>query len=208
MGISDSVQQTVAAIQAIGNALGLDLSHLGTQITTETTNRTTAVSSEASTRSTADTTLQTNITSEATARQNADNAEASARSGEDTILQNQINVLKGEIIAPAVTDGGQGMTLAAGQTATITCSLTAPVAGHVFAFGSLNMSNTAAASMTVNLSINGTGVSGDSTVTSQSHFGTVAVGAGQQVTVTLTVHADGDPQNAFTPRVGAFFIAA
>ncbi|BDD79739.1 hypothetical protein [Burkholderia phage FLC9] len=201
MGIASSVQALVTAVQGVGNALGLDLSHLSTSISTETTNRTNADSSEATTRANAD-------TSEASARASADSAEATARNNADVSLQNQINVLKADIIAPVVTDGAQGSTLSAGQTQTLTCSLTAPAAGHVFAFGSLNMSNNATASMTVNLSIAGTNVSGDSTVTSQSHFGTVPVSAGQVVQIVLTVHADGDAGNAFTARVGGFFIAA
>jgi hypothetical protein len=53
-------------------------------------------------------------------------------------------------------------------------------------FGNVNISGVSTVGLTMELYINGTGVSGDATELTQSHMGVAAVAAGAAVTVTLT----------------------
>src|SRR6478736_8481605 len=84
----------------------------------------TLISAEASTRASADTTLQNNINSEASTRgtddttlQNNINAEASTRGSADTTLQNNIN-LKADIASPALTGNPTAPTQSPGNNST------------------------------------------------------------------------------------------
>ncbi|AIO25918.1 hypothetical protein [Burkholderia cepacia] len=76
---------------------------------------------------------------------------------------------------------------AASTTYTTTVSFTAPCPGSVAAMGSLNASGTSASVLNASLMINGSSVSGDSTLSSQTHMGVLPILAGQTVTVTMQV---------------------
>jgi hypothetical protein len=98
MGISTSVQQLVAAIQGVGNALGLDLSHLGTNISNETTRAegaegtlTTNLNSEVTRAEGAEGTLTQNLNSEITTRQQDEAAINSAISALQTAVSGKAN---------------------------------------------------------------------------------------------------------------------
>ncbi|AOK33972.1 hypothetical protein WL90_06715 [Burkholderia cenocepacia] len=76
---------------------------------------------------------------------------------------------------------------AASTTYTTTVSFTAPCPGSIVAMGSLNASGTSASVLNASLTINGSSVSSDSTLSSQAHMGVAPILTGQTVTVTMQV---------------------
>ena len=108
-------------------------------------------------------------------------------------------------VAPAAA-GGTSLAIGASFSNTQTASFTAAKAGTVMAFGKLNVSSAASAGITCALKVNGTTVSSDTTVASQSHFGAQAVSAGAvSVTFDTTTGSTSPAINA-TPSVGFIFI--
>ncbi len=82
----------------------------------------------------------------------------------------------------------------------------APAAGYVMAWGKLDLGVIAGANINVSLNIDMVNVSGDLSVTSQSHFGVAAVTSGQTVTVLTTVITTTDPATTGTYSVAALFV--
>ena len=89
----DGVETSATALTSRVSAAEQDIVDLGTDLAAETSARQSAISSEASARSAADTTLQNNI-----------DAEASTRSTADTSLSNRLDALEGASADSRLTD--------------------------------------------------------------------------------------------------------
>ncbi len=112
----------------------------------------------------------------------------------------------GDRVAPASSRSTQGIAFGAGFNQTQAVIFTAPVAGVVFAVGSLNLAGVAAAPLLTNLSIAGSTVGADSSLLSQSHSGVLAVTAGQSVAVNFQVTTTTSPAVTGTLMVSSIFI--
>ena len=108
-------------------------------------------------------------------------------------------------VAPQVATSAQGVILGASYSGSESVTFTAPVAGYVYAWGTLNLNVVAGATVLCNLVVNGTTVQYDSTELSQSHQAVVAVTAGESVTVALQVSTGANPSVSATYSVGASF---
>jgi hypothetical protein len=102
-----------------------------------------------------------------------------------------------------------GTIIAAGTSQQCVASFTAPVAGWVVAMGHTNVSSPNPAGIAYNLSINGNNVSGDNTLLSQCHIGSIYVGAGTAVTCVYSgTNSTGSNSNALSMYCDCFFIPA
>ncbi|WP_322083974.1 hypothetical protein [Burkholderia sp. BCC1972] len=106
--------------------------------------------------------------------------------GANYILQSASPAIWSPKVAP-VYNSTSINSPAASTTYTTTVSFTAPCPGSVAAMGSLNASGTSASVLNASLTINGSSVSSDSTLSSQTHMGVAPILAGQTVTVTMQV---------------------
>ncbi|MHB8388143.1 MAG: hypothetical protein ACYDBH_01020 [Acidobacteriaceae bacterium] len=120
------------------------------------------------------------------------------------IASNQINTMFG--ISPSAAYSAQGVTLGANFSQTLTLSFTAPVSGNIIAFGYINPNVVAAADIACYLAINGTNVSQDTTLLSQSHVGVSGAASGQTMTITLNVNTSTSPNVTATFGVAVLFI--
>lgn len=112
----------------------------------------------------------------------------------------------GQLIVPQAIESSNGIYLGTNYNSAVAINMTAPCAGHIFAFGKINLSGPAATNQILTkLYVNGNQVSGDQTVDSQSHFGVYPVAAGA-VYVQYGVSTASDPGVAATYSVGAFFL--
>jgi hypothetical protein len=234
MSIADDINAATAALAAKISGMAPAFSEIGADVHEADTDAATAssaatsASASATTASNAAASAQTSATnagnSAATASTQASNAStsatnaansatsaassASSAAGSATSAQNSLNAMSGRFVAPVETTGGGGSVPGANGTLRIDANFTAPVAGHVFAFGSVNYSTVAQAGVNVSLLVNGNSISSDTTNTSQNHMGVVALSAGQGCDIELLVTTTTDPQIALTMRVGGFFIPA
>jgi hypothetical protein len=227
MSIADDINAATAALAAKISGMAPAFSEIGADVQDADTDAATAssaatsASASATTASNAAASAQTSATnagnSAATASTQASNASTSASSaassassaaGSATSAQNSLNAMSGRFVAPVETTGGGGSVPGANGTLRIDANFTAPVAGHVFAFGSVNLSTVAQAGINTSLLVNGNSISGDTTNTSQHHMGVVALSAGQGCDIELLLTTTTDPQIALTMRVGGFFIPA
>ncbi|SAK83351.1 hypothetical protein AWB81_04200 [Caballeronia arationis] len=234
MSIADQLSAATAELAAKISGMAPAFSDIGQDVQEADTDAATAssaatsASASATTASSAATAAQTSATnaanSAATASTKASDANASAldantyaqqaqssassAASSATQAQNSLSAMSGRFISPVETNGGQGAVPGANGTLRIDANFTAPVAGHVFAFGAVNYSNIAQAGINVNLYVNGASVSGDTTNVSQHHMGVVALAAGQACDIELLLTTTTDPQIALTMRVGGFFIPA
>ena len=90
LNLQGNIDNEASARTSGDSALDAKITVEKNRITQEISDRTSAVSSEAATRSSADQLLQENLDAEATARANADSAESSARTNADSTLQSNI----------------------------------------------------------------------------------------------------------------------
>ena len=90
LNLQGNIDNEASARTSGDSALDAKITVEKNRITQEISDRTSAVSAEAASRSSADQLLQENIDAEATARANADSAESSARTNADSTLQSNI----------------------------------------------------------------------------------------------------------------------
>ena len=90
LNLQGNIDNEASARTSADSALDAKITVEKNRITQEITDRTSAITAEASSRSSADQLLQENLDAEATSRLNADASEVSARTNADAVLQSNI----------------------------------------------------------------------------------------------------------------------
>lgn len=130
--------------------------------------------------------------------------------GQVNILNSNVAQIKSvlQMVTPTTTQSTEGVLIGTFFDSIQTLNFTTPTNGFVFAFGKINLSQTAASGITTVLSINGAIISWDNTVLSQSHFGTSGLLTPQtsvRVAYQTTTGAI-NPSCAATIALGFFFV--
>jgi hypothetical protein len=198
-----------AASASAASTSATDASNSASSASTYAGNASTAASS-ASSSATAAANSATTAANSASAASTSASTASTAATNAATAASNAlaaVNRLNSSVVAPVVVKGAQGNSIGAGDSYTVTASFTAPAAGWVVAFGHVNLAGSETSSLTFNLYINGTNMSGDATLLSQSHMGVLAVASGAAVTITFTgQNAGSSASTDMTQYVGGFFI--
>ncbi len=212
--LDDKDAQAQAAAAAASATAAASSASTASTAATNASNSATAAAGSATTAGSSATaaansaTTAANSAAAAASSATAASGSATTASNAATSAQAALSAMESGFIAPVIAKGSQGITLSASQVYSVTASFTAPVAGWVVAFGHVNLASVDGVSISVNLSINGNNVSGDSTLLSQAHQGMLAVGAGAGVTITLTLtnQSSTTATTNMTPYVGGFFV--